>query len=37
MLIDYKNVNIYQQDLLVLEGVNFHVDEGEFIYLICRV
>lgn len=37
MLIDYKNVNIYQQDLLVLEGVNFHVDEGEFIYLIGRV
>ena len=37
MLIDYKNVNIYQQDQLVLEGVNFHVDEGEFIYLIGRV
>jgi cell division transport system ATP-binding protein len=37
MLIDYKNVNIYQQDLLVLEGVNFHVEEGEFIYLIGRV
>ncbi len=37
MLIDYKNVNIYQQDQLVLEGVNFHVEEGEFIYLIGRV
>ncbi len=38
MLIDYKNVNIYQEnDNLVLENVNFHVDEGEFIYIIGRV
>ncbi len=38
MLIDYKNVNIYQQDgRLVLGNVNFHVDEGEFIYIIGRV
>lgn len=38
MLIDYKNVNIYQRHgILVLKDVNFHVDEGEFIYIIGRV
>lgn len=38
MLIDYKKVNIYQQDdNLVLQDVDFHVDEGEFIYIIGRV
>lgn len=37
MLIDYKKVNIYQDDKLVLENVDFHVDEGEFVYLIGRV
>ena len=37
MLIDYQNVNIYQADTLVLENVNFHVDEGEFIYIIGKV
>jgi len=38
MLIDYKKVNIYQNDgTLVLQDVDFHVDEGEFIYLIGRV
>ena len=30
MLIEYKNVNIYQQDNMVLSNVDFHVDEGEF-------
>ena len=38
MLIDYKTVNIYQQgEKPVLSGVNFSVDEGEFIYIIGRV
>ena len=37
MLIDYQHVNIYQQDNLVLKDVNFHVDEGEFVYLIGKV
>lgn len=37
MLIDYQKVNIYQQDKLVLTDVNFHADEGEFIYLIGKV
>ena len=36
MLIDYQNVNIYQADTLVLENVNFHVDEGEFIISLVR-
>lgn len=38
MLIDYKKANIIQQDgTLVLQDVDFHVDEGEFIYIIGRV
>jgi cell division transport system ATP-binding protein len=37
MLIDYKHVNVYQQDKLVLEDVDFHVDEGEFVYIIGKV
>ena len=37
MFIEYKNVGIYQDDVWVLEGVNFHVDEGEFIYIIGHV
>lgn len=38
MLIDYKKVNLYQQEENpVLANVDFHVDEGEFIYIIGRV
>ena len=38
MLIDYKKVNICQLDgTPVLHDVDFHVDEGEFIYVIGRV
>ena len=37
MLIEYKNVNGYQDDREVLRGVDFHVDEGEFIYIIGKV
>lgn len=38
MLINYKNVNVFQDgDAPVLANVNFHVDEGEFIYVIGRV
>lgn len=37
MFIEYKNVGIYQDGVCVLEGVNFHVDEGEFIYIIGHV
>ena len=38
MLIDYKKVKIEQPDgTLVLKDVDFHVEEGEFIYVIGRV
>ena len=37
MLIEYKNVNVYQDDCEVLRGVDFHVDEGELIYTIGKV
>ena len=38
MLIDYKKANINQLDgTPVLHDVDFHVDEGEFIYIIGRV
>lgn len=37
MFIEYKNVNVYQGGVLVLGGVDFHVDEGEFIYIIGHV
>ena len=37
MLIDYQNVNIYQDDKLVLSNVNFQADEGQFIYIIGKV
>lgn len=38
MLIDYKNVTITQTDgKEVLKGVNMHVDDGEFVYIIGRV
>ncbi len=37
MLIDYKNVNIYQDEKLILQDVNFTADEGEFIYIIGKV
>lgn len=37
MLIEYKNVSIYQDDIQVLKDINLHVDEGEFIYLIGKV
>ncbi len=38
MLIDYQKANIYQLDgTPVLHDVDFHVDEGEFIYIIGRV
>jgi cell division transport system ATP-binding protein len=38
MLIGYKNVNIYHKDgETVLKDVNFHVGEGEFVYVIGRV
>ena len=37
MLIDYKKVNICQEDTPILTNVDFHADEGEFIYIIGKV
>lgn len=38
MLVEYKNATICQQDgSVVLDHVDFKVDEGEFVYLIGRV
>lgn len=38
MLVNYRNVNIHHNDgETVMNGVCFHVDEGEFVYLIGRV
>lgn len=36
-LIKYDDVCINQQELLVLENVNFEVNKGEFVYLIGKV
>ncbi len=36
-LICYRNVEIYQQDLCVLSGVNLELYKGEFLYLIGKV
>ena len=36
-LIDYNNIDIYQEDNLVLKDVSFQVEEGEFIYIIGKV
>ena len=37
MLVDYKKVNVYQGDKLILSEVDFNADEGEFIYIIGKV
>ncbi len=37
MLIEYKKVRIFQEDVCVLNNVDFHVEEGEFIYIIGKV
>ncbi|MBQ8362095.1 MAG: ATP-binding cassette domain-containing protein [Bacteroidaceae bacterium] len=37
MLIDYRHVTIRQQEHTVLEDIDFHLDEGEFVYLIGKV
>ena len=37
MIIEYQTVNIYQDDVPVLQGVDVHVEESEFIYIIGPV
>lgn len=36
-MIDYKKVSICQDFTCILKDVNFHADEGEFIYIIGKV
>lgn len=36
-LINYKNVNIYQDEQLVLKNVNLVINEGEFVYVTGKV
>ena len=35
--INYQNVEIRQQEMIVLEDVNFKIESGEFVYLIGKV
>lgn len=37
MLTDYRNVEVRQDNVCVLEDVTFSVNEGEFVYLIGKV
>ena len=37
MLIQHKDTNICQKDKTVLENIEFHVDENEFVYIIGKV
>lgn len=37
MLVNYNNVDIYHDERPVLKGVNLHIGEGEFVYLIGKV
>lgn len=36
-LIEYKNVEIHQQEQVVLHDVNLEIDKGEYVYLLGRV
>ncbi len=37
MLVEYKGVSICQETKCILENVDFHADEGEFIYITGKV
>lgn len=37
MLIDYRKANIYQADEAILHDIDFHVDGGQFVYVIGKV
>jgi cell division transport system ATP-binding protein len=36
-VIQFENVSIFQDDHLVLSGINFTLNRSEFVYLIGRV
>lgn len=37
MLVEYNNVDIFQDELPVLRNVNLQIDRGEFVYLLGKV
>ena len=37
MIIDYKNINVFQGEYQVLKNVNITVEEGEMVYLVGQV
>lgn len=37
MIIDYQKATIYHDDECILNEIDFHLDEGEFVYLIGKV
>lgn len=36
-IIEFKNAQIFQNENLILKDVNFHINKGEFVYLIGKV
>lgn len=36
-MIDYRKVTVSQQELCILDEIDFHLDAGEFVYLIGKV
>lgn len=36
LVVDLRNVHVYQAGVPVLEGVNFRISQGEFVYLIGK-
>jgi len=36
-LIDYRHVTVNQQEVCILDEIDFHLEEGEFVYLIGKV
>ncbi len=37
LLIDVKDLSVFQENKMILQNVNIHVDVGEFVYLIGKV
>ena len=37
MLVDYRKVNIYQDEELILKDVDWNIDEGQFVYVLSLI
>ena len=37
MIIDYSKVTVFHDEDCILKDVDFHLDEGEFVYIIGKV